>query len=92
MQVHIRLYKNATIYEQWACDIYDDKYQITTDFITAEFQTIEANGKCAEFIIKVKENDYTIALLIPFHQSDEWEIVTVSDEYVVGYYCLLDKE
>ncbi len=86
MQVHIRLYKNSVLYDEFAFNVFDKKHQVKTNLVIVEFKANEE--KCTELLVKILEDNYTISMLIPFHQSTEWEIVTISEEYVVGFYCL----
>ena len=44
--------------------------------------------KLVTLLIKVAEDNYTIAMLIPVHQSDVWEVSEISDVYRVEFYCI----
>lgn len=93
MQAHIKIYKNNGPYDEFAFNAYDGKYQIQTDLVRAEFEAIddpaEKVDKVVTLLIKVAQDNYTIAMLIPVHQSSTWEINKISEEYTVAVYCIL---
>lgn len=52
---------------------------------------IDENKKVVQVIIKVFDEDYTITMLIPVHQSDKWEIIKPSERYSIAFYCILGE-
>ncbi len=92
MQVHIKLYRDEKLYDEFAFNAVDGKFQTKTDLVSAEFETIDDPAglvdKVVPLLINVAKDDYTIAMLIPVHQSSEWETVVVSETYIVGFYCI----
>lgn len=93
MQVHIRLYRNKLPYEEFVINTFDECFFVKTRLVSSEHKAIpdpqDDTKKVAQMIIKVDEDDYTFTLLIPIHQSKEWEITHISEEYSVGFYCIL---
>ena len=96
MQVQMRLYRNDELYEEFAINAFDECFCVNTQLILSEHKTIEdpadENKKAVQVIIKVLDEDYTITMLIPVHQSDKWEVIVVSNEYTIGFYCILGKQ
>ena len=96
MQAHIKIYKNNEPYDEFAFNAYDGKYQTETDLVRAEFEPIddpaENVDKVVTLLIKVVQDNYAIAMLIPVHQSTEWEINKISEVYTVAVYCILGEQ
>lgn len=92
MQVHIKVYRNDEVYEEFAFNAYDDKSPLETDLVTYESQAIDDPAgeveKVVTLLIRVREDDYRIAMLIPVHQSAEWESSIISEKYTVMFYCI----
>ena len=92
MQVQLKLFRNDQLYVEFAFNAYDGKYQTVTDLIKSEFEIIDDPAgqvdKLVTLLIKVAEDNYTIAMLIPVHQSDVWEVSEISDVYRVEFYCI----
>ena len=92
MQVHIKVYRNDDVYEEFAFNAYDEKSPLETDLVTYESQAIDdpAGGveKVVTLLIKVSDDNYRIAMLIPVHQSEEWETSIISEQYTVMFYCI----
>ena len=92
MQVHVKVYRDDSIYEEFAFNSYDEKYLLGTDLVTYESQAIDDPAgkveKVVTLLIKVRDDDYTIAMLIPVHQSTEWESLVISERYEVMFYCI----
>ena len=95
MQVQMRLYRNDKLYEEFAINAFDECFCVKTELISSEHKAIEdpadENKKVVQVIIKVFDEDYTIAMLIPVHQSDKWEIIEPSEQYSVAFYCILGE-
>ena len=95
MQVHVRLYKAGALYDEFAFNAVDGKYQTKTSLTSSTFEsTDDPEGlveKLVNLVIRVNDDDYSIAMLIPVHQSTEWEIVKISEVYTVGFYCIKDQ-
>ena len=96
MQVQMRLYRNDELYEEFAINAFDVCFCVKTPLVSSEHKAIEdpadENKKVVQVIIKVFDENYTITMLIPVHQSDKWEVIVVSDEYTIGFYCILGKQ
>ena len=93
MLAQIKIYKNSELYDEFAFNAYDGKYQTKTELIRAEFEAIDDPAgkvnKVVTLLIKVAEDNYSMAMLIPVHQSSEWEINKISEKYTVAVYCIL---
>ena len=96
MQAQIKVYRNEVLYDEFAFNVFDGKYQTETELVRAEFEAIDDPAgqvdKVVTLLVKVAEDDYAIAMLIPVHQSSEWEINKISEEYTVAVYCILAGE
>lgn len=96
MQVQMRLLINGDIYDTFAINCFDECFSVKTDLISTEHKAIEdpadSAKKLVQVIIKVLKDDYTITMLIPVHQSDEWEMIKVTDQYSVIFYCILGEQ
>jgi hypothetical protein len=93
MQVHMRLYSNEKIYETFVINAFDGCYCIKTDLISSHHEVINDEAKVYDKIFQIKlevfETDFTIMLHMPIHQSGDWEVIHVNDNYTVGFYCNL---
>jgi hypothetical protein len=92
MQVHVKVYRNDSVYEEFAFNAYNEKHPFETDLVTYESQAIDDPAaqveKVVTLLIKVRDDNYRIAMLIPVHQSEEWESTKISEEYIVMFYCI----
>lgn len=95
MQVHIELYRNNELYDQFAFNAHDGKYQTNTELTHSEFETIDDPAELVEklvtLLIKVAYDDYTIAMLIPVHKSTDWETTKISEVYTVRFFCIQEE-
>lgn len=95
MQVQLKIYRNAEAYDFFAINAYEQKYCTETDKLTAEFEVLKdaggVEGYCVSLVIKFKTDGATAVLLIPVHQSDEWEVVKPLSDYTIGFYCILGE-
>jgi len=95
MQVHIRIYKYGEVYDSFAVNGFEQKYKVQTDKSTAEFQILrdagEVEGFALSLLINFNEDGCSAALLIPVHESSEWEVVKPLDEYTIGFFCILGE-
>ena len=93
MQAQIKIYSSNELYDEFAFNAYDGKYQVNTELVRAEFEAIDDPAgevnKVVTLLLTVAEDNYTIAMLIPVHQSSGWEISRISEEYTVAVYCIL---
>jgi len=93
MQAQIKIYKNNEPYDEFAFNAHDGKFETETGLVRAEFETIDDPAgevnKVVTLLIKITDDNYTIAMLIPVHQSSEWEINNISEQYTVAVYCIL---
>lgn len=48
-------------------------------------------AKVAQVTLKDLEADYTITRPTPLDHSDDWEVVTISNEYRVDFYCIVSE-
>ena len=96
MQVQFRIYVEGGFYDEFAINAYDDWCLVNTDLLSCRFQTIDdpidGKEKAVTAVIKLREYDYTITMLVPVHQSDQWEVSTISENYAVGFYCILGAD
>jgi len=96
MQVHIKIYKNKILYDEFAFNACDGKFQTETDLIKSEFEIIndpsEKVEKVVTLLAKIIKDNYTIALMIPVHSSSEWEIIEISEVYIMTVFCILNDE
>ena len=93
MQLHIHVYRKGELYAEFAINAYDECHIVKTELISSEYKTIvdpaDKNKKVVQVIIKVLETNFTIAMLIPVHQSENWEAINQLEEYSVNFYCIL---
>lgn len=96
MQVHIKVYRNKELYDEFTFNAHDGKHQTETVLVKSEFEAIDDPAgkveKVVTLLAKVVEDNYTIAMLIPVQKSSEWEINKISDIYTVAVYCILGGE
>ncbi|GAA0213723.1 hypothetical protein GCM10009123_21170 [Kangiella japonica] len=93
MQVQIKVYRNERLYDEFAFNTHDEKYKTETELVRAEFEAIDDPAgkvdKVVSLLVNVNEDNYTIAMLIPVHQSSEWEVSRISENYTLAVYCIL---
>jgi predicted polyphosphate/ATP-dependent NAD kinase len=95
MQVHLKFYRKGRLLDEFAINTFDECFTVKTEHVISEHKAIADPANCyakvAQIILKDLETDYTITLLVPFQQSEDWEVVTIPNEYSVGFYCIISE-
>jgi len=95
MQVHLRLYKDGELFDTTAINAYKECHRATTKFVEVEHQVVEDEAKVYDYVhqvwIKLLDSEAKFVLHIPIHQSDEWEVIQLDENFTLGFYCLLGE-
>lgn len=93
MQVHLRVYADGTLYDEFAINAFEGCYVKKTNLIHSHHQVIPDQANVHDFVFQVElsvlVDDFSILMHIPMHQSDGWEVVGPMGKYTVGFYCIL---
>jgi len=95
MQVQLRLYKDGELFDTSAINAYKECYCASTKLTEIEHQVVEDEAKVYEYVhqvwIKLLGSDTKFVLHIPIHQSDEWEVIKLGENFTLGFYCTLGE-
>jgi malate/lactate dehydrogenase len=95
MQVHLKIYRKSSLLDEFAINIFDQCFTMKREYVISEHKAtvdpVNSHAKVAQIILKDLEVDYTVTIFIPFHQSEDWEVITISNEYSVVFYSIISE-
>ena len=95
MQVQLRLYKDDKLFDTSAVNAFKECFRTNTKLVKIEHQIVDDESNVHAFVhqvwIKLLDSDSKFVLHIPIHQSDEWEVIKLDDNYTLAFYCILGE-
>jgi hypothetical protein len=95
MQLHLIIYRKSRLLDDFAINTFDERFTVKTENGISEHKAIAVSADCvakvAQVTLKDLEADYTITRPTPLDHSDDWEVVTISNEYRVDFYCIVSE-